>query len=179
VNSHDGSTALRIVVTPIRVACWNSLALAIRHGHGVSIRHTASAPQRVAEARRALAIAHHEFDQFESVAQRMGATRYTESDMAGLVSTLFPGGESEPSARTEAIRRSVQALFSTGIGHEDIAGTAWAALQAVTEYVDHHRPSRGRDDHTRADTRLTSAWFGSGSLLKRRAYEHLLQHVAA
>ena len=42
-------------------------------------------------------------------------------------------------------------------------GTAWGLVNAVTEYVDHHRRARS------SDYRLDSAWFGQGATLKQRA----------
>jgi hypothetical protein len=47
-----------------------------------------------------------------------------------------------------------------------VAGTRWAMLNAVTQLVDHER---GRSDNTR----LESAWFGTGAALKNRALELL------
>ena len=49
-----------------------------------------------------------------------------------------------------------------GKGHGDIAGTAWAALDAVAEYTDW---TRGKDE-----TRMASAWFGDGRRLKQKAF---------
>ena len=56
-----------------------------------------------------------------------------------------------------------QALGATIPG---VAGTRWAMLNAVTELVDHER---GRS----ANTRIESAWFGTGAALKNRALELL------
>ena len=51
-NSHDGSKALRIFPTTIRVVCQNTLTLALQNGlgEGLSIRHRPSLSERVAEA---------------------------------------------------------------------------------------------------------------------------------
>lgn len=46
--------------------------------------------------------------------------------------------------------------------------TAWGLVNAMTEYVDHHRRARNQD------YRLDSAWFGQGALLKRRALDQAL-----
>ena len=48
------------------------------------------------------------------------------------------------------------------------SGTAWGLLNAVTEYVDHHRRARNQDN------RLDSAWFGQGAQLKHKALEQAL-----
>lgn len=47
-------------------------------------------------------------------------------------------------------------------------GTYWGAYNAVADWVDHTRGVRGED------TRLDSAWFGSGMVMKRRAFEFAL-----
>jgi hypothetical protein len=63
----------------------------------------------------------------------------------------------------------VFALFNGAAIGSDIAGvigTRWGMLNAVTELVDHER---GRSDNTR----LESAWFGTGAAIKNRALELL------
>jgi hypothetical protein len=68
-------------------------------------------------------------------------------------------------------------LFEEGIGQDMpiIQHSTWAALNAVTEYVDHHRPTRGKSDHDRANRRLESAWFGYGAKLKAKAWDLALE----
>ena len=44
-------------------------------------------------------------------------------------------------------------------------GTAWGLVNAVTEFVDHHRRARSQD------YRLDSAWFGQGAQLKQQALQ--------
>ena len=53
------------------------------------------------------------------------------------------------------------------------AGTAWAALNAVTRYVDHDRSTRSGDGATAAATRFMSSQFGSGNAMKERAVTYL------
>ena len=82
-----------------------------------------------------------------------------------------------PSTRAKNIRDEFLRLFEHGIGHDmpEIRHTTWTALNAVTEYVDHYRSTRGKSEHDRASNRLESAWFGSGARLKERAWELALQ----
>jgi hypothetical protein len=63
--------------------------------------------------------------------------------------------------------KRIRVLFNGGsIGNELAGSTRWGMLNAVTELVDHER---GRSDNTR----LESAWFGTGASIKARALELL------
>lgn len=178
-NSHDGSSALRMLFTPVRVVCANTLNLALgRSGRqGISIRHTASAPMRIAEAQRALGLANRYYDEFAVTAERFAASRFTDLQMRQLSEELFPANDEVASRRTANIRDKVVELFETGAGHESIRGTAWAALNAVAEYTDHHRGVSDRAGAT--DARVASLWWGSSATLKVRAHQLIEQQLAA
>lgn len=180
-NSHDGTTSLRMFFTPVRVVCQNTLNLALSQGigEGIAIRHTASALVRLNQAREALGIANRFYDQFGAEAQVLVRASYGDAQMKELAETILPASEGEVSTRTLRAREKVVDLFENGQGHAPIRGTAWAALNAVAEFTDHFRTTRGADEHARAEARLTSTWFGSGAGLKRLAYETIQQQLAA
>lgn len=180
-NAHDGSAALRMFLTPVRVVCANTLNLALQRGarEGISIRHTTSAFARIEEAQRALGFASNYFDRFQREADRLSQTRFTDVQMQSLAAYVLPAVDDAPSTRTERAREKVIELFSEGAGHETIRGTAWAALNAVAEFADHHRSRRAASEAQRAENRLKSAWFGSSSRMKQRAHEFLSMALAA
>ena len=58
-NAHDGSRALRMIPTTVRVVCQNTLHLALSGAgvaEGLTVYHSESLPRRVAEARDKLRI---------------------------------------------------------------------------------------------------------------------------
>lgn len=68
LNSHDGSSAFRVMVTPIRVVCANTQRAVLRRNHGmISIRHTTNAKAAVAQARQALGLTFEYVDAFEAL----------------------------------------------------------------------------------------------------------------
>ena len=69
-------------------------------------------------------------------------------------------------SESRAYKRVLQLFNGASIGHDMAGATRWGMLNAVTQLVDHER---GRSDNTR----LESAWFGTGSALKNRALELL------
>lgn len=171
-NSHDGQGSLRCFFTPIRVVCQNTLNVALGKAgtEGVSIRHFANADQRIKEAAEAMNRARAFYTEFETIAQRMGTYKWNDKAQAKLAAHLFPGkpdlekdGKLHPF--TVENRARVESLFRDGMGHGDIAGTAWAAWNAVTEYVDHERSPK-----LTAWKRADSMWFGSGASLKADAF---------
>jgi len=57
LNSHDGSMAFRLLVTPVRVVCANTQAAAIRRARSsFSIQHTSGAEGQIQAAREALGL---------------------------------------------------------------------------------------------------------------------------
>jgi phage/plasmid-like protein (TIGR03299 family) len=56
-----------------------------------------------------------------------------------------------------------------------IKGTAWALYNAVSEWADHQRPARGKDQAARDENRLSSIWFGPANDVKQEAYAAALQ----
>jgi hypothetical protein len=57
------------------------------------------------------------------------------------------------------------------MGADDVRGSIWGVLNAVTEHVDHHI---GRI----ADNALWNSWFGAGETLKNDAFDKALEFVA-
>jgi phage/plasmid-like protein (TIGR03299 family) len=146
-NSHDGSGAFRIVTTPIRVVCANTQRAAIRNARAsYSVRHTSGARGRIAEARRALDITWKHAEEFEAAAERMINEAMTLGELERVVGELWPIPE-RPSTRTKGnhTRRmeTLRSLFVSAQTQADIRGTRWAGYQAITEYLDHHAPTRG------------------------------------
>jgi phage/plasmid-like protein (TIGR03299 family) len=181
MNSHDGSTALRMLFTPVRVVCKNTLNLAMSRAasEGIAIRHTASATSRIEEARRALGLARTYYDEFAAEAARLLASPYSDLQMTLLAERLFPTNENEVSTRIKNRREQVFNLFEWGKGHAEIRGTAWAALNAVAEFADHNRSVRARPGENRDEKRLASVWLGSAAALKQTAHRVICEQLAA
>ena len=58
-NSHDGSAAIKVAMTPIRVVCQNTLNLALNEAkRSWSAKHTGNIQYRMHEARETLELAH-------------------------------------------------------------------------------------------------------------------------
>lgn len=163
LNSHDGSSAFRVLVTPVRVVCANTQTAALRnHVASWSIRHTRGAKAAVQAAREALGLTFAYVEEFETEAERMINTTVTDGEFSRLVTGLYGRPDPDATARTRATARRRQERLSWLWHHaatqNDIRGTAWAAYQSVAEYVDHYAPVRDKSnpDTARATRLLTT-----------------------
>jgi phage/plasmid-like protein (TIGR03299 family) len=181
-NSHDGSSAVQIMATPIRVVCQNTLNVAInmRTDQKTRVRHTLNMGTGIEEIRTQLGLVGNYFRIFEELGRHLVSkqanTKVVEElfDALGL-STL----KAKESTRTENIRYEILGLFDHGKGNRDplVKGSAWALFNGVTEYVDFNRSARGKTDGQRLESRAESLLFGSGADIKQRALDSLLTSV--
>lgn len=179
-NSHDGSGAVRIKFTPIRVVCNNTLTAALRSdmANTFSIRHTKNVAQAVADASRVMGIANSYYEEFQQAAARMADTSLKSEDVKSFLDRCFAKEikaiEEKDSTRSKNIMAQVYELAETGQGTEipGVRGTVWGAFNAVTEFVDHGRNYRN------GESRLENVWFsGQGQATKQRAMELALELI--
>jgi len=183
VNSHDGSTALQMMFTPVRVVCQNTLNMALNKkiGHGISIRHTKNAQHKIQEAQRALGMAVTYYNNFETTANQMATARFSDAQMTNLINKLFPApkvrknkeelGEVD-STVTSRSKEQLMTLWNSGTGIAPFRGTAWGAFNAVTEYADYYRNIRAGDNDV-GNAQLASIWLGSAANLKQEAFNQI------
>lgn len=166
-NSHDGSSAVAVLNTPVRVVCWNTLTQAL-HGSGqYRIRHTASMGEKVRAAREALGIASQSLLAFGEQAELLARRKLNAQMVEQFIQGLGLQKQENESARATNKRDELLMLIDTGYGHKDpaIKGTLWTAYNAATQLVDHARGERSDD------TKLGSLWFGAGAQFKEKALE--------
>jgi phage/plasmid-like protein (TIGR03299 family) len=186
-NAHDGSQALRVLTCSIRVICNNTLTMALREGREASslaIRHTESIHERVEDARKTIGIAAKRFEHLQHQMNRLSERPIKKDELERYFKVIWPDPpEAEDTSRAEAVREQLMENFHLesqrlpGSSGSRIAGTAWAAFNAVTMFTDHQRPTRGRTDYQRENNRLASIWLGDSAALKRRAWDEAMQLV--
>ena len=148
-TSHDGSSAVQALVTPVRVVCSNTLNMALRgNKQSFKIRHTQTLNGRMEQAREALGITFAYADSFQQEATAMFESEITKAQFDSLVSTLYPMPEkgSAPVAFTKHANKMdlIQDIYASD-KQDGIRGTAWGAYNALTERIDWFRGIRNND----------------------------------
>lgn len=177
-NAHDGSAALRVLFTPVRVVCQNTLSMALRQGsgQGVSIRHNGDLAGKIRDAQRVLGLATTFYDDTHAKIDRLASLSPTSAQLETYFRALYPDPlQGEDGGKARQTRERLTDLFATGIGHDmpGIKDTWWTAYNAVTEMLD-HRTYRGKTEQDRATNRLQSIWWGTAARVKEQAWEAAL-----
>jgi phage/plasmid-like protein (TIGR03299 family) len=147
LNSHDGSSKFRFRVTPVRIVCANTQAAALGSAKASwGIRHTGGARAAISEARNALKLSWRYVESFQAEAAKLYAHPMDTEQVRKFANTLLEvdSASSEATARHRRDRASgIVKLWNSSPTIQPIAGTRWAAYNAVTEYLDHLVPIRG------------------------------------
>ncbi len=181
----DGSLKTRYDWTLVFVVCANTVAEATRGKADFAKSHRSVLDHSEADIALGLAGESDGMDGFNLAMEqfrRLAKTRPAGADLVKATAELFrPGFAALDLKEQDKILRSgpVQMIGQLSFGAQKGAelegrsnGTAYAWLNAVTEYVDHHSRVRGDDKES---NRFDSAMFGKGADLKRRAMQVAVQ----
>ena len=176
-TSYDGTMATVAKFTAIRVVCNNTITAAVGSeadtdkGYLKSAIRVLHSERFDADAvRLQLGIVANQFERFLVQSRQLAGVPMTTTEADSFVAELLKPYHQGKTAVSDsrAYKRIIQLFEGEAIGSDidGVTGTRWGMLNAVTELVDHER---GRSDNTR----LESAWFGTGNALKNRAVELL------
>lgn len=183
-NSHDGTSSINIMFTPIRCICSNMLNAARKSADSyIRIRHTESAKERLQRGaiilNQAIKYANTAKEYYDSL---LKTNMKDEEVMKYLANLVLNAKEQEAlnsfdskKGYTKLILRDYYTLESTnistrkanqiatmfdyylnGIGQKEIAGTAWGAYNAITGYY-------SNVDNAEGDKRINSLLYGGAN----------------
>ena len=157
VNSHDGSSGVKVMMTPIRVACYNMLNLALKKADRVwSAKHTRGIYSRIEEAKYTLGLANNYIQELDIEANILAEKKITEAQLEAIFDAMFPVDTTKDSERKINNVSILKKNFFACYNEADIAqfkGTAWGAINAMADLVDHSAPVRNTTDY------YNNAWY--------------------
>jgi len=174
-HRHDGTGAIQVKFTPVRVVCQNTLNQALSEGPSFRVAHTKSMHARLKKASDGLAAVLAQSRRVEAAFKEMAGVRLNTQSFEKYLQTVFP--EPVPSddakqferarARTQRNREASQRLWEGGLGNDrkGVQGTLWAAYNGVVQHADFGVTS-ARDSKW-----LDSVWFGESYRIKTRAFD--------
>lgn len=171
LNSHDGSAALKVLDTSVRIVCnntWHAADMdASTKGTAYSFRHTKNWESRVAEAKAALASTNARIDQTIAQARAMLDVKITEIQRAAWVhqfarertiaTTIKRTPHTRKALQDRFAEPRVQASLEQTLGAvhqimesrtmDGIRNTMWGLVQAAGEFADHHRDTKSAETY--------------------------------
>ena len=174
-----GATIVKPVVT--RPVCANTIAAGMAEGHGhISVRHNTRfdrtrVTKQVTDLTRSV-------EYFKTMGDAMALAAMAEREISDFFKQVleipFEAKPADISARSMNAFNDLSRAYSQSVREGAPRQSAWAALQAVTRYVDHDRSTRrGSGIGTEDEARFASANFGSGDALKGKALAFLMPRI--
>ena len=170
-NGHDGLVSVRAGFTPIRVVCQNTLSMATSNDASqlIRLKHTKNLQENLDKVAEIMNLANAQFEATAEQYKFLANRTVSSADLERYVKLVFVGEKYVEMEKlglkpAQRILNNIIPLFEKGRGNDmsSIKGTAWAAYNAVNEYLQYER---GNDE----DSRLDKLWFGDGANLNQRA----------
>lgn len=176
-TSFDGSLTTIGKFTSVRVVCQNTLSMSIGDKLAtIKVPHSTTFDAK--SMKEQLGIYETATTEMQESVDEMAKYTLKDSEAMKFIKDVLAGKDvavEDMKSRGANIVKGVFDLYrGKGIGATMASsdGTLWGALNAVTEYVDHHVNART------ANNRLAGAWFGKGEFQKNNAYREAISMIS-
>ena len=149
-NSHDGSGAIKVGMTPIRIVCNNTLNMALNSAkRSWSTKHVGDMQSKLEEAKLCLQMADKYMQNLDVEADRLAnATLYREQ-IDEILDEMFPIDDNDSERKKQNVQ-SAKDNFYVAYFMPDIlkfGESAWRAVNAMSDVVTHSTPKRNTSSY--------------------------------
>lgn len=197
-NSHDGSSSVDVMITPLRVVCTNMLNGAIDNAScHIRLRHTKSVKEKLEFGAEVLKVACEHAIEAQDMYRQLAKSKMTDEEVYEYlcrlqltpteIQSLMQYDREHGFKRlvnrdyrcleaTEISTRKANMLYNMfdyyndGIGQKDIYGTAWGAYNAVTGFYCNVANLEG-------EKRMTSLVWGSANKNMSKALNNVMAYA--
>jgi phage/plasmid-like protein (TIGR03299 family) len=145
-NSHDGSGAVRVALTPIRVVCNNTLNLALATAsRSWSMIHKGNVKDKMQEAKNTLFMAEAYMESLGEEFERLRWMKVTDSQVAEYVEKLLPLEKDVTETReknTLKLREDILRRYYDAPDLRGVGNNAYRFINAVSDFATHVQPLR-------------------------------------
>lgn len=145
-NSHDGTGAIKVAMTPIRVVCNNTLNLALSSAKRVwSTVHTGNINAKLDEAMKTLLLAEHYMKNLNDEAENLNKIKLTDKKVMNFINELLPMPEDASKTQEKNIttlRDDMKLRYFDAPDLIYLPKSAWRFINAVSDFSTHGTPIR-------------------------------------
>lgn len=145
-NTHDGSAAIKVAMTPIRVVCSNTLNLALSRAERIwSCNHTGDMEMKLEDARRTLFMAEDYMNELSKEADKLTARKVTDAEVEEYIKLLLPIA-TDATETTEKnirkLRRDLKKRYYYAPDLKNVGKNGYRFINAVSDFATHAKPLR-------------------------------------
>ena len=145
-NSHDGSGAVKVCITPIRVVCNNTLNLALATAkRSWSMVHTGDINGKLEEAKNTLFMAEKYMDSLGKEFEVLRKKNLTDAQVKEYIEILLPIEPDASSQQIKNVKSLREDLNRRYYDAPDLKGTGkngYRFINAVSDFATHAKPLR-------------------------------------
>lgn len=179
---HDGLTPVSCLLTPTRVVCANTLAIALSNGQNkVTIKHTKSAGDKIKEAGKLMGLVAKTNEATAEILNAMAKVRINDDQLTEYIKLVFLTPDerkrlaetgdhklAEIATRTIGMMEQVADFTESGVGQNTLSteGTLFGAYSGVTGWL------FNKKEYKNDDARLKNLIFeGTDYQLNKNAFK--------
>lgn len=167
-NTHDGSGAVRVAMTNVRVVCMNTLNAAMRSAKRTwSARHTGSVMSKMYEAQRTLELAEEYMEATKETFEDLYKVKMNEVKVRNIINNIIPISDAmtdRQKENAEVVRKDMMFRYYNAPDLVDREQTGARLIQAVADTTSHIKPFRETKNY--AENKFKATIDGNDTLDK-------------
>lgn len=144
-NSHDGTGSIKVGMTPVRIVCANTLAIALNTAKRQwSTKHVGDMQSKLEEAKLCLRMADSYMANLDVEADRLANAKLYKEQIEEILDEMFPADDNTSERKKNNIIQ-FKNQFWTAYNMPDIQkfeDSAWMAVNAMSDVITHSAPRR-------------------------------------
>lgn len=170
--SHDGTSSITVMFTPVRVVCNNTLSAALQgKKNKVIIRHTQNAKAKLELSKQLLGIVDKSSLSYQEIFNRLSKQLVFDEEAQHVIA--FSLGidikcAEGISTKAENIFNSAWQYYHEGLGQKDIVGTGWGVYNGITGYLQNVKTYKD------SEAKFKNTFLTSGAEARDKAMNQLL-----
>lgn len=174
-SSHDGTTRLRVRMTPL---VQSNKVVLYTPGCEINIKHTKHIADRVSQAKRSIGKVRAKWEEFQDTFKTLSITRLTPQIQLDYLKMMVPDAKTERGqTKVDNLRAELLKVYSTSAACQlpSVRGTMLGLYFAVCEYYEHYSSVKKRKYLDPTSARLLNQLDGNAAEKKAKAYAGCIQ----
>ena len=148
MNSHDGTSGIRVAMTPIRVVCQNTLNLALNTAkRSWSAIHCGNIDQKMEDAKKSLLFANKYMTELGKAIGELERKNLSDRQVYEFINMLFPSEDNIGDQQKKNILRmkdDIKSRYFEAPDLQHVGKNAYRFVNAVSDFATHAKPIKER-----------------------------------